>query len=278
MLDIEYIEPQSAILSEHILYYYFIKTEKNKKYSFVHFPHYRCTLNIYKEARIKVNKKKRIIHYSENSPVIAIFNNNKTLSQQAHIHGKQDIVGIVFRSLGFNRFINTELYHLQPYFNEMNSVLGDNFIGLSTSIFKTNCHQEKAKLIDAFLLPLFRYNKQPIIQEVVNKIIITKGSISVQELEHKFSINRRTLLRLFKRHLCCSIMEFKRVIRFRMALDAYQKNSENMSLTDLSHDYDYYDQSDFINQFKSFTGHIPSKVLNQINQVGQKDMFWQFNT
>mgnify|MGYP001481976467 CR=1 FL=1 len=54
------------------------------------------------------------------------------------------------------------------------------------------------------------------------------------------------------------------------------KQSSDVNLTAISADY-YYDQSDFIKQFKKLTQLSPKKFMTAVTKLGDEDTFWNFN-
>lgn len=275
MIDVKYINPNSFDISKHILHYYFLKSEKNQKYSFTHFPHYRTTLNIFYKADIEINKSNMILNFNNNAKTVAIFNSNKLTYKTASINGSYDIIGIVFKPLGINNFLRRNLNTVLKNTEFFNIMEWEGFNTLLDNISEEKIISEKAKMLDAFFLQNIQSSNLNKLHKIIDFIIERNGSVKVKELENLFNVNRRTLLRLFKNHLCCSIMDFKRTVKFRNSLEDYQVK-DYCSLTDLSHNSQYYDQSDFINQFKSITGKKPNQVLDKIDKVGKQNMYWLF--
>jgi len=277
MLRITNLPSQSQVLSKHIDSYYFLKSDEEKfNEEFTHYPHYRTTLNIYNKSKVEIINSNRSVSFDSDGKMTTVFTNNVSTAKQASVHGPFDIVGILFKPLGINQFSSSSfISSLEHSVCILNTFWLDNENDL-LNVFIEQSNDKKVLLLDQILLKLYEPIDEPRLSKIIESILFSKGSIRVNEIEAKFNINRRTLLRLFKSYLGCTISEFKQVIKFRNAIDSYQKNELKTSFTELSYNNNYYDQSDFINHFKSLAGEIPKEVLSKITKVDQKDLYWKF--
>ncbi|MFD0864042.1 helix-turn-helix domain-containing protein [Sungkyunkwania multivorans] len=271
------LPPQNKISSKYIDAYYFLKSDEEKfDESFTHYPHYRTTLNIYNRSKVEIFENKRIISFDSENDVVTVFTNNISTAKQAVLRGPFDIIGILFKPLGINQFTRDDFLskfdHPVVVFNNFWS----GHVNDLSNVFNENSNDKKVLLLDELLLKLYNPLNEERLSKIVQKILDSKGAIKVKELEVLFTVNRRTLLRLFKTYLGCSISEFKRVTRFRNTIDSYQNSPTRTSFTELCYDNNYYDQSDFINHFKSLSGEIPKEVLPKITKVDQTDLYWKF--
>ena len=87
------------------------------------------------------------------------------------------------------------------------------------------------------------------------------------------NVSRRTLLRLFKKHLGYSIEEYISVVKFRKSLLHFQQ-MENPKFTEVALESDYYDQADFNHQFKYRTNMTPSKLFAKL-EIMDNVLFWK---
>ena len=101
-------------------------------------------------------------------------------------------------------------------------------------------------------------------------------NIQVETLVETTGINRKTLLRHFQKHFCCSIEEYKKMVKFRNTLNFTQSQLEFNSLTEISLYNHYYDQSDFNKQFKTITNYTPKELLSKIKKMGEEGTYWVF--
>ena len=115
----------------------------------------------------------------------------------------------------------------------------------------------------------------PVVKKALQEILNSNGSIRVEELSDATGVNRKTLLRMFNKHLCCSVEEYKKMVMFRNALNYSQESNEH-SLTDVALYSLYYDQAHFIKHFKSVTQQSPKVLLSKLTKLGTQETYWNF--
>lgn len=100
---------------------------------------------------------------------------------------------------------------------------------------------------------------------------IVKGIVpSVNEMADACNVSVRQLERDFKTLSGFSPRLFSKLIRFRYLLE--NVSAKAGSMTDLAYQYDYYDQSHFINEFKRFTGLTPTQYFADRDGVPDERM------
>ena len=183
-----------------------------------------------------------------------------------------------FSPLGLNNFITESLSEVAPnqlnlefdYFREtMNPVLD--------LVYDTDNIDNKVDLLDQYFLSVYVGFQNDTLETAIRIILNTNNKISVNELSEKLKVSRKTLLRLFRKHQNCTVQDYIKLIRFRKAIDIFQKTSQKTSFTELALRADYYDQSDFINHFKKLSGFNPKSFFKNLQHVGDQDTFWTFD-
>lgn len=256
------IRPENERISNYISYYYFHDSDDaDFERTFVFYPHFKHGFTAYQEG----------------DSIRTLFTMNYDRQIPVELKGKFHKIGVAFNPLGINYFLSdamSGLYDPQtflfPYWNpEIQPELKE--------VFETENLQQKRDLLDA----LFEKRFQPrpdlkTVQQALTLIFDTFGTIQVDELSARIGVNRKTLLRHFRKHLCCSIEEYKKVVKFRTSIQA-AGNSGLKNLTEVSLYSLYYDQSDFTNRFKELTGQSPGTFFASISRMGEEDIFWKFD-
>lgn len=266
------IKPNHSDLQNYIAYYYFNYSEvEGFCKQFIFYPHYRNALTIYKNSKISFGAKSSHVTPDKNKDFEIIYTGIHLQSRTGKIEAPFNKIGIVFQALGINNFLKVPLNEviIESPKSDFN-YFGNDFNRSLETVYKTKCIDEKVNALDDFFIRELRVLKETRIIEAVNFLL--NEDLTIQYLSEKLNISRKTLLRLFKKHLNCSPKEFHTLVKFRKALETYQY--ENPSLTDLAYSNGYYDQSDFIKHFKKVTGFNPKKFFDDLSHLGTEDTFW----
>ena len=100
------------------------------------------------------------------------------------------------------------------------------------------------------------------ISHIVELIKQTHGNISVHQMSSEACLCRKQFERVFAEHVGISPKQYLKIIRFQFVLFQKQQNND-LNMTELSYDSGYFDQSHFINDFKSFSGMTPKQYFSK---------------
>ncbi|MNJ84486.1 Helix-turn-helix domain protein [compost metagenome] len=256
------IRPKNELVSKYISYYYFHHSnEVDFRKNYLFYPHFKHGFTVYKEGE----------------SFRTLFTMNYDRQIPVELKGIFQKIGVAFNPLGINRFVSvpvSELYDPKTFsFSHWNP---DIFPELK-EVFDVEETELKRDLLDAVFEKRFKPNPElKQVEAALEHIFESFGTIQVDELASKIGISRKTLLRHFKKHLYCSIEEYKKVVKFRMSIQG-ANNLGLKNLTEVSLYSLYYDQSDFTNRFKELTGQNPSTFFASIQKMGEEDIFWKFD-
>jgi len=271
------IKPVSTKISRYISYYYFHNSE-NEDYQkrFIFYPNYKHGLTAYKNSKVVLSKNKASVTSTDSNHIEPLYSINKDKAIKVSIEGRFDKIGVVFNPLGINHFIEKPLHDIFP--NDIGSLpyFGEAFKQTLKEVFTKNTIKEKVFLLDDFFEKAYNDFHQPILKKAIGNIIKSNGAIKVGELSEKLKVDRRTLLRLFRRHTNMSVEEYRKMVMFRQALNYFHQCKEKVNLTDVALFSMYYDQAHFIKHFKSITKETPTTLLSKISHIGEEDTYWYF--
>ena len=116
----------------------------------------------------------------------------------------------------------------------------------------------KIELMDDWLIENLQIPKKTDrnIDHAIQLIEQYNGNISLTELEHATFTTKRTLERHFLEQIGLLPKSFSRLVRFNSVIRFIEANL-NVKWRQLADFFGYYDQSHFINEFKSLTGGLP---------------------
>lgn len=98
------------------------------------------------------------------------------------------------------------------------------------------------------------------VSHIVNTIKSSKGLIDVDSLSREACLSRKQLERVFTKHIGSTPKQYLKTVRLQLSLQIKCKDKYR-NLTQLAYDCGYYDQSHFINEFKTQTGYTPRQYF-----------------
>lgn len=270
------MRPKDALVSKYISSYYFHSSDSadfRKKFFF--YPNYRHAITIYKGSDVLFNDEGSFVNPSTVNKIGIYYSINTDKNFKVELTGIFNKIGIVFNPLGINHFTNCALSEsfIPPFGNF--SHFGESFNEVLGLAFNEADAENKSALLDSFFRARYRPFEEPVVKAAVKEILESNGAVKVEELSLKTGVNRKTLLRLFKKHLCCSVEEYKKMVMFRNALNYSQQAGEGITLTDVALYSLYYDQAHFIKHFKAVTTQSPKELLSTLTRLGQ-ETYWKF--
>ncbi|KQC29483.1 helix-turn-helix domain-containing protein [Flagellimonas eckloniae] len=269
------INPKQESLKKHIAYYYFhFSNEKDFKKEFIYYPSFHSTLNVYKNVDIIFNEKGRVYVPKKNDELSVIYTKGDGKSKHIRLSGKFNKIGIVFNSLGFNHFINCPFNSLITDRAVELDYFGSSLISVADKVYKTKDNTKKRDVLDNFFLNHLNVFKEQRLPKIIDIIHDKNGAIQIKELSNTFNIHRKTILRLFKKHLGFSYRDYTNIVKFRNALNLYL-TKKDIKLIELAYENDYYDQADFNNQFKALTNLTPKQLFKSLKRMGH-NVYWNY--
>lgn len=270
------ISSENKALQGIIDFYYFHSSdEKGKTIEYSYFPNFKNALTIYNGSKVKFETSKATATPSQNELTV-LYSTNYYSKIDVSIECPFDKIGIVFHPLGINHFLDRDIDKVHTGETKAFTEFGPEFDLILRSVFQKNDLHEKVKILDDYFAKKLKPFESPI-TKAVELILVKKGNLKVIELAAELDMSRKTLLRLFKRHLTCSVEEYRKMVKFRTAFNALQNQSIKEKLTQIALESDYYDQADFINQFKELTKSSPKKLKPKLKKFGDKGTVWAIN-
>ena len=268
------IIPKDEKLKKLIKYYY-LHSSTDPKYfqKITYYPNYLTSLNIYKNSEVTLNEFSRTHEYKKGEKNLKLLVVKFDVSREIIMKGAFNKITIVFNPLGLNHFLNIPISSITKDYCTLFDYFGKTFDTVIDQVYETENIIQKRDLLDNYFSKHIIGFKEDTLSKAVVKIIENSDLDSVQQIATDLNISRKTLLRLFKKHLLYSPSEYKAIVKFRKTLNYYQKKSNKPSFTALAHEGNYYDQSDLNLHFKNRTGITPKLLLTNIQTI-YKDLYW----
>ncbi len=191
-----------------------------------------------------------------------------------HLDAEKDIstqtIGIEFSPKGAYRFFHFNLNEIKNHIFQFDDVLGAVGKQLEEEVINAASVGKKIDIVQQFLIRQLMQNSGDLIFEFcVDKIIVSKGQITVKDLEKKTGYSSRWLNMKFTDKIGISPKNFSSIIRFGEYYRAFTAGNLPEMIKNEFYDH-YYDQSHFIKNFKHFTGLSPSGIERSPNDFGRK--------
>ena len=180
------------------------------------------------------------------------------------------VFGISFFPTGLFPILKIPVSEFKDKTIELNLIIKDFTESIEDKLNKTHSIPEAITVIENELIKIVDISLMPSKEvyhafELFNKHINESG---INVLCEEYGINQRRLERMFNKYIGMSPKLFYKIKRFQRIVNSLEK-TENESFTTLAYNNNYYDQTHFIKDFKSFTGSTPTAFLKQNNSVQQ---------
>ncbi len=266
--------PEAPALKGLVAYYYLHHSHApSGKCSYQYYPHYRNGLTAYLDAEVEFSDAHSEVRPAQSSCFTALYSRVYQQRIRVNIEGPFRKLGIAFEPLGFNHFLPAPLSEVAP--DTVNTFqLWPDFEQVLRQAYGMP-YAQVASLLDTYLMGKLQPFRQNELKTALHQLISEDGCTEVQAMAEHMAMSRKTLLRLYQRHLCCSVEAYKNLIKFRNALNDYRESAERYTFTELAHKHRYYDQPAFIKHFKAVTGLSPRAFFAGLKQYGERDTFWR---
>ncbi|MGD1945528.1 MAG: helix-turn-helix domain-containing protein [Croceivirga sp.] len=265
------VKPKNDVLSNVIDFYYFQKIQNNGTYSVIYYPNYNTGLNHYYHADVDIQDEGRYLSETQKKGTDCYITQNTKSARYVTVHGSIRKLGIMFKPLGINHFIEGDLVDLAPDPVSPFNYFGHEFLNICNSL---NPHSDLSETLDDFFSKRYLGFEDVAFKNLIESILETDGDLFVQNFASAIGVTRKTIFRKFRKHLCTSPSDFIALVKFRKALNHYNLNAK---LSEIAYESHYYDQSNFIKQFKKIAGLTPKATFEKIVRKGDFQILWTNN-
>lgn len=263
--------PSSPILKKYIECFYIYNGESTSTFRYLAFPHYNTGLSFFKGASIhRKYPRVEILENKKREVKIEILGkyNCPLLIEYA---GKLQEFSIIFKPLGLNHFFRENYLAIAPQFSQ--ELINDIWREFGESL---KFEEEDLPVLESFLLSQFVENPALIhLEKSLSILNNVNDEISITEIAFKLGYNLKTFQRHFKKHIGSSPVEYRRIYRFRNSIASKLEENQLKTLTDITYEGGYYDQSYFIKEFRKLTNHNPKDFFKVTNKVDGDKLIWE---
>lgn len=255
-IELKKYSPVNPVLKKLVKYYWVLKSNLETEIS---------------GKLIPVNNIDLIINLS--SPIKYINNTQEESFPDTHFTGIQsdyrvvkqsgmlDIIGISFYPAGFYPLIKVPLNEFLNKIVPIDSIL-QSFKKDVERISALKTTHERISMVEEILMNLIDLNLVPEKKYdlLINDFLMYGDYINIKNYCKNYGVNQKTLERFFYKHVGANPKSFLKVTKFQRTINSLMIGNFD-SMTQIGYEFNYYDQTHFINSFKSFTGKTPAKQL-----------------
>lgn len=176
------------------------------------------------------------------------------------------ILGVRFKPYGLAPFLNVSMLDFMPPFVVDGERLVPYLGNLEDRLWSARSFEERVEILeDDFTRRLPGIpSADELVRTAVRQMVQQRGNVKISELHDQLCVSKSTLEKKFQEHVGLSPKFLCNILRFN-SLIYDQELSPAPSLTELSYNQGFFDQSHLVHNFKSFTGISPGRFFRQDN-------------
>lgn len=177
------------------------------------------------------------------------------------VAGRSVVFGIRFFPSSAAFLVREDMGQFNNGVVDLTSVLGNSVNDLYAKLQETTSVQQQIDWVDTYLINKIKAHPKTIekiglVQQVMRELVHKDFFDTIDNVAFRYGITARYLQKIFVQHTGLTPKLFTRINRFQSSLVLMRKGE--LPLTAVAYECGYYDQSHFVREFKSFTGHSPS--------------------
>lgn len=266
-MNLDFFKPKNKILQKYIEGYYFITENKSSNpIKYFTFPNNFCVLSVNQNAKVELKENSYFLSSAKTDEILADIVVRYTEPIEVVYENVVDEITIYFKPLGINHFIDNPSIFRQATLT--NFVPFADFEDQMRLIFNQSDRESQIQLLEKYWLSKFVQKDFSLMKQILDDV---EADLKMKEIALKYKISRKHINTLFLKHIGKPPSEYRKIYRFRNALLEYKKSR---NLTKISHENLFYDQSHFIEDFKTLTKISPRKFFKTVDT--EKENIWLF--
>lgn len=271
----EVFKPKSEILKKHIVSFNILRNDVDfeKKNYFV-FPQYGTTIGIFKNTDVEIFESQLNISASEKKNSKIVVFGKYLVPLYLQYENFVDEVSINFTPTGLNYFFSESLSEVAP--ENIQFLVHEDWCPLPDTLFRIKNSIDKIEALEIFLERIFKEKNLEKLELVVS-CIENDTELKINEIATSLGLSERSINRYFKAYIGCSPSNFKKIYRFRSAIENKFDDTQKLNLTEICMNNNFYDSPHFTNEFKKLTNNNPRKFFSKVVKVGKDNYPYIFS-
>lgn len=265
-----------AFLREYVRFFWTLESNEPAPYPFIHRATAECCPEFifYYKGEVKVFASQSDPEKTFSSGVYA----QSRAFRKFAIEKEFGMLGVYLYPQTIPLLFNIPANKLSDYNLDISSLFGKQGSVLEDNVMCAGNHEIRIKLISDFLGKRLvqPQKKLSYLSATIRQAIATGNMPSVGEMASECNLSVRQIERDFQSLSGFSPRLFSKLTRFRALVENFPGKTN--SIADLAYEFNYYDQSHFINDFKRFTGLSPTQYIKDREGVQDERMTPETNS
>jgi len=267
-MEMEFYKPKHESLSRYIEGYYFISPSKRPKpLHYFTFPNNFFIVSVSKDIEIEMQETKFVIKPSLQQNIMANYVARYTAPIEILCEGAVNEITIYFKPLGINRFVDDSQVLLKKKSEKDFNPFPD-FLSSMQQIFEEQDRSLQRERLEQYWLSKLNSIELGLMESILADV---EADLKIDDIAQRRNFSRQYLNKIFTKNIGKPAAEYRKIHRFRKTVI---KQRESKSLTELSYDSLFYDQSHLVKDFKQFTHVNPHAFFKKVDT--QQGNLWLF--
>lgn len=267
-MKLQFYTPKSNTLKKYIEGYYFITADDSKEpVHYWTFPNNYCILSANQNSIATRVDQKISISFTSDQNIASSLVFRYTSPIEVHYEKPVNEITLYFKPLGLNQFTN-DLEKVLMHHNLLEYSPFPDFNETMSHIFNLIDREQQIEELEKYWLSKLHTKDLGLITRIVSDI---EADLKMEDIAKKHHISRQHINKIFLKNIGKPPSEYRKIYRFR---NTVTRKKGTKSLTELSYDNLFYDQSHLNKDFKELTAVNPKMFFKNVDV--NKENIWLF--